>query len=137
MKNNYKGYLLKFGDYQLPNSFINKYPSTPNQRLEKKAWRDNTEYLNRVTSPNFKSTLKPEIRRLSLDETALFESIKAHGLLNADQRKYQVTYWNRETLDYATGEFYIPDIEYNLDHIADEETGELYYEAFTLEMIQY
>jgi hypothetical protein len=137
MKNNYKGYLLKFGDYQLPNSFINKYPSTPNQRLEKKAWRDNTEYLNRVTSTNFKSTLKPEIRRLSLDETALFESIKAHGLLNADQRKYQVTYWNRETLDYATGEFYVSDIEYNVDHIADEEAGELYYEAFTLEMIQY
>lgn len=135
--NNYKGYLLKFGDYQLPNSFLNKYPSTPNQRIEKKAFRDNTEYLNRVTSPNFKSTLKPEIRSLSLDETILFESIKSKGLLSLDERKYLVTYWNRETLDYATGEFYIPDIEYNISHIACEETGELYYESFTLEMIQY
>lgn len=135
--NNYKGYLLKFGDYQLPNSFLNKYPSTPNQRIEKKAFRDNTEYLNRVTSPNFKSVVKPEIRSLSLDETILFESIKAHGLLNADQRKYRVTYWNRETLDYSIAEFYIPDIEYNINHIACEETGELYYDAFTLEMIQY
>ena len=69
-----------------------------------------------------------------MDETAFFESIKAHGLLDYEQRKYQVTYWNRETLDYATGEFYVPDIEYNLSH---EETGELYYDAFTLEMIQY
>lgn len=137
MANNYKGYLIKFGDHQLPNSFLNKYVSTPNQRIEKKAFRDNTEYLNRVTSPNFKTTIKPEIRSLSLDETILFESIKANGLLDYDQRKYMVTYWNRETLDYATGEFYVPDTEYNIDHIACEETGELYYDAFTLEMIQY
>lgn len=137
MKNNYKGYLIKFGDYQLPNSFIDEYPSTPNQRIEKKAWRDNTEYLNRVTSPNFKTTLKPKIRAMSLDDSILFETIKKNGLLDYAQRKYQVTYWNRETLDYATGEFYVPDIEYVLKHIANEETGEMYYEAFTLEMIQY
>lgn len=137
MQNNYRGYLLKFGDCQLPNSFINKYTSTPNQRIEKKAFRDNTEYLNRVTSPNFKTTIKPEIRALSLNETILFELIKSNGLLDSDQRKYMVTYWNRETLDYATAEFYIPDIEYTMDHIASEENGELYYQSFTLEMIQY
>lgn len=137
MKNNYKGYLIAFGDYQLPNSFIDEYPSTPNQRIEKKAFRDNTEYLQRVTSPNFKTVLKPKIRTMSLDESILFETIKNHGLLDRNQRKYQVTYWNRETLNYASGEFYVPDIEYVLKHIANEETGEMTYEAFTLEMIQY
>lgn len=137
MRNDYKGYLIKFGDYALPNSFINEYPSTPNQRIEKKAWRDNTEYLNRVTSPNFKSTIKPVIRGMSQDEFDLFISIKAHGLLNAEQRKYQVTFWNMETMTYTTGEFYVPDTEYKLKHIADNDTGELYYDPFTLEMIQY
>lgn len=137
MRSDYKGYLIKFGDYVLPNSFINEYPSTPNQRIEKKAWRDNTEYLNRVTSPNFKTTLNPKIRSMSQDEFDLFISIKAHGLLNAVERKYQVTYWNTETMTYATGEFYVPDLEFVMKHIADNETGEMYYNGFALEMIQY
>lgn len=137
MKNNYKGYLLKFGDYQLPNSFISEYPSVPSQRIEKKAWRDNAEDLHRVTSPNFKTTLTPVIRAMSLDESILFEEIKKQGLLDHIERKYHVTYWNREMLDYDSGEFYVPDIEYVLKHIADEETGEMYYESFVLEMVQY
>lgn len=137
MRSDYKGYLIKFGDYQLPNSFIDEYPSTPNQRIEKKAWRDNTEYLQRVTSPNFKTTLKPKIRAMCQDEFDLFISIKAHGLLNAEQRKYQVTYWNTETMNYSTGEFYVPDTEFVMKHIADNETGEMYYDGFTFEMIQY
>lgn len=137
MRSDYNGYLIKFGDYALPNSFINEYPSTPNQRIEKKAWRDNNEYLNRVTSTNFKSTLKPKIRSMSQDEFDLFISIMAHGLLNAVERKYQIEYWNTETMTYTTGEFYVPDLEFVIKHIADNETGEMYYEEFTLEMIQY
>lgn len=137
MRSDYNGYLIKFGDYALPNSFINEYPSTPNQRIEKKAWRDNNEYLNRVTSTNYKSTLKPKIRSMSQDEFDLFISIMAHGLLNAVERKYQVKYWNTETMTYTTGEFYVPDLEFVIKHIADNETGEMYYEEFSLEMIQY
>lgn len=137
MRSDYNGYLIKFGDYALPNSFINEYPSTPNQQIKKKAWRDNNEYLNRVTSTNFKSTLKPKIRSMSQDEFDLFISIMAHGLLNAVERKYQIEYWNTETMTYTTGEFYVPDLEFVIKHIADNETGEMYYEEFTLEMIQY
>lgn len=137
MQKDYKGYLVAFGSYQLPNSFLTRYVSTPNQRIEKKAWRDNTEYLQRVTSPNYKTTLNLEIRPLSQAEKDLFESIKANGLLDITQRKYSVEYWNLETGLYTSAEFYIPDTEYAINHIADNNTGEMYYEAFTLEMIQY
>lgn len=137
MRSDYQGYLIKFGDYQLPNSFITEYAIVPNQRIEKKAWRNNTEYLQRVTSPNFKTTIKPVVRKMNQDEFDLFISIKAHGLLNVDQRKYNVTYWNTETMTYATGEFYVPDIENKITHIADNDTGEMYYDGFTWEMIQY
>ena len=136
-KSDYNGYLLKFGSTQLPNSFINEYVSTPNQRTEKKAWRDNNEALQRVTSPNFKTTLKVAIRAMSLGERDRLDSIKASGLTNATERKYQVTYWNLETSDYASGYFYIPDTEYSIQHIADNDHGEMYYKAFTLEMIEY
>ena len=137
MQKDYKGYLVAFGSYQLPNSFLTRYVSTPNQRIEKKAWRDNTEYLQRVTSPNYKTTLNLEIRPLSQAEKDLFESIKVNGLLDITQRKYSVEYWNLETGLYTSAEFYIPDTEYAINHIADNNTGEMYYEAFTLEMIQY
>lgn len=137
MQKDYNGYLVAFGTYQLPNSFLVRYVSTPNQRIEKKAWRDNTEYLQRVTSKNYKTTLKLEIRPLTQGEKDLFESIKSNGLLNLDQRKYSAKYWNLETGLYSEGEFYVPDIEYAINHISDNESGEMHYEAFTLEMIQY
>ena len=98
MQKDYNGYLVAFGTYQLPNSFLVRYVSTPNQRIE---------------------------------------SIKSNGLLNLDQRKYSVKYWNLETGLYSEGEFYVPDIEYAISHISDNESGEMQYEAFTLEMIQY
>ena len=138
MYSDYRGYLVRFGTYQqLPNSFLAGYASTPNQRLEKKAWRDNKEYLQRVTSPNFKTTLELEIRPLSQREKELFESIKKAGLLELEQRKFAISYWNLETGEYASGEFYVPDTKYRIGHIADEATGELYYDPFTLELIQY
>ena len=58
MQQDYKGYLVKFGSMALPNAFLTRYVSTPDQRTEKKAWRDNNNDLQRVTSPNFKTTLK-------------------------------------------------------------------------------
>ncbi len=137
MKSDYRGYLVKFGGTQMPNSFFNAYKSTPNQRTEMEAWRDNTNYLQRVTSPNFKTTLNLSVRSLTAEERDLFEAIKSNGLLDRDQRKYQVEYWNLEELCYTSGEFYIPDTEYEIPHISDNEAGEMFYAEFTLEMIQY
>lgn len=92
MQADYKGYLVMFGNTQLPNSFLTRYRSTPDQRIEKKAWRDNNESLQRVTSPNFKTTLNLELRPLSQREKDLFNSIKANGLQDATQKKYRVIY---------------------------------------------
>ena len=50
MQQDYKGYLVKFGSMALPNAFLTRYVSTPDQRTEKKAWRDNNNDLQRVTS---------------------------------------------------------------------------------------
>ena len=131
MQKDYRGYLVMFGNTQLPNSFLTRYRSTPDQRIEKKA------SLQRVTSPNFKTTLNLELRPLSQREKDLFNSIKSNGLQDATQKKYRVTYWNLDTCVYGTGSFYIPDTEFAIDHIADNDIGEMYYEKVTIEMIQY
>ncbi len=129
------GWLAKFGDTQLPNSFVKRYISTPNQRIELSAERDGNVYLHRETSPNYKSTVKLEIMPLKESEMVLFKSILDNGLINERERKRSMTYWNTETHSYASGEFYCPDTEYAIAFI--DQDNEPHYESFTLEFIQY
>ena len=62
----FKGWLIKFGNTVLPNKYLEKYKSTPNQRLELDASRDATALLHRQTSPNYKTSLTVPIRKLYL-----------------------------------------------------------------------
>ena len=137
MQSDYRGYLVKFGDNPLPNKFLKEYTSTPDRRIEKKAWRDNNQDLQRVTSPNYKSTVNLVIMPLTQSEKDLFVSIISDGLVDETERKYKVTFWNLETAQYSDGFFYIPDTEYKIKHISDNETGAMFYDSFTLELIQY
>ena len=43
----FKGWLIKFGNTVLPNKYLEKYKSTPNQRLELDASRDATTVRHR------------------------------------------------------------------------------------------
>lgn len=130
----FKGWLVRFGDMQLPNSFLKRYISTPNQRVEISAERDGNVYLHRETSPNYKSTVKLEVMPLSESQKVLFQSIINNGVTNARERKVKIYYWNIETHKYDDGEFYMPDIEYTISHI--DENGPQY-DSFTVELIQY
>ena len=60
----FKGWLIKFGNTVLPNKYLEKYKSTPNQRLELDASRDATALLHRQPSPNYKPSLTVPIRKL-------------------------------------------------------------------------
>ena len=64
------GWLIKFGDVVLPNSFLlaDGWESTPNQRVEIDAYRDANILLHRETSPNFKTKLTLNIREMNLEE---------------------------------------------------------------------
>lgn len=54
---NYNGYLLKFGNNIMPNKYITAFSSTPNQRLETSAERDQNGTLQRATLPNYKTKI--------------------------------------------------------------------------------
>lgn len=134
MSNNYNGYLLKFGGTILPNAYILEYSSTPNQRLESDAERDNNGNLQRSTLPNNKTHITFSTHILHLDEKIIFQSIINSAMSNSAQRKCQVTYWNDETNNYNTGYFYIPDIEYQ---VADAEANTIRYNPISIELIEY
>lgn len=133
----FQGWLIKFGDTVLPNSYIEKYDETPNQRLELDSYRDSaTILLRRTTSPYFKSKMEIPIRKLYYGEKIVLKAIVDSGMINPVERKVRITYWNSEIMDYASGEFYIPDIKYTISHV-DQNRLNMVYEPFSITLIEY
>lgn len=137
----FSGWLIKFGDVVLPNSFIlaDGWESVPNQRVEIDAYRDANVLLHRETSENFKTSLKLTIRSLALDEMTAFKSVIGLATLDINsrkQRKLMVTYWNDEELDYKTATMYMPDVTYTI-HTVSEDRRDIEYNSFMVELIEY
>ena len=125
---NYNGYLLKFGHNIMPNKYISAFSSTPNQRLETSAERDQIGTLQRATLPNYKTKISFSTHILHLNEKIDFQSIINLSMTNKLQRKCRVTYWNDETNSY------IPDIEYT---VMNAEKNDITYQPITVELIEY
>ena len=137
----FNGWLIKFGDVVLPNSFIlvDGWESTPNQRVELDAYRDANVLLHRETSENFKTSLTLTIRSLNLEEMTAFKNVVGLATLdviNKRQRRVIVTYWNDEELDYKTAIMYMTDTTYSI-HTVSESRKDIEYNSFTLELIEY
>lgn len=137
----FNGWLIKFGDVVLPNSFIlaDGWESTPNQRVELDAYRDANVLLHRETSENFKTSLTLNIRSMDLAEMTAFKNVIGIATLEITskrERKLMVTYWNDEELEYKTAVMYMPDVTYNI-HTVDEVTNDIEYNTFTIELIEY
>lgn len=137
----FNGWLIKFGNVVLPNSFIlaDGWQSVPNQRLELDAYRDLNALLHRETSENFKTSLTLNIRSLTLEEMTAFKNVIGLATLDITskkERRLMVTYWNDEELDYKTATMYMPDVTYNI-HTVNEDSKNIEYNSFTIELIEY
>lgn len=137
----FSGWLIKFGDVVLPNSFIlaDGWESTPNQRVEIDAYRDANVLLHRETSENFKTSITLNIRAMNLEEMTAFKAVIGLATLdinNKKQRRLMVTYWNDEELEYKTATMYMPDVTYSI-HTVDEVDRDIEYNGFTIELIEY
>ena len=133
MPNNYQGFLIKFGSYGvIPLNYIMEYSSTPCQRMESDAQRDQNGNLHRATLPNTKTSIKFTTHILDLTEKITLQNLMNYS--NSVQRKVQVTFWNDEINDYSTSWFYIPDIEFT---VMDASTNDIKYNPITVELIEY
>ncbi|MEE1218591.1 MAG: DUF6711 family protein [Ruminococcus sp.] len=134
MANNYKGYLLKFGENVLPNNYFVEYSSTPNQRLDSDAERDNSGNLHRTTLPNGKTSILFSTHILHLEDKINLQKIINYSIVNDAQRKCFIEYWDDEKNNYNSGYFYIPDIEYK---IMDASNTDIIYSPISIELIEY
>lgn len=134
----WQGFLLKFGDVEVPLSYIKMDDGNeqiPNQREEIKAERDDyTRELTRVTADGMITRQSFVFRPMNIKQLRALKNVMKSGLVNAKQRRYNVTYWNDENLRYEKGDFYIPDITYSR-RTADE--NDLIYNEFTMTLIGY
>ena len=132
------GYLLKFGNVEVPLSYLkldSGNEQTPNQREEVSANRDDyTRELHRVTADGQITKMSYVFRPLNITQMRALRTVMANGLVDAKQRKYNVTYWNDESLRYETGAFYIPDITY---HKGIVDSSGIIYKEFTMTLIGY
>lgn len=134
----FEGWLIKFGARKLPLKFIaqDDYTSTPNQRTEIEAYRDLNNLLHRDTSQNVKTKIEFNTPPLWLEEKIELQNVISSGLVNKNQRKYNVTYWNDEENIYKTGVFYMPDVDFKVIRV-DEETNNILYNKMRFALIEY
>lgn len=139
----WEGYFFKLTrtNVEFDKHFIqwDSYLSTPNQREEIKAYRDeNTRDLHRVTAPGMKSKIEfTTLPFLSYTQKCAIQDF-FRSSCTADEwkeRKVQLTYWNDEDNTYYTAYFYIPDIQFKIHHL--DENGYPVYNSLDIHLIEY
>ena len=117
----FSGYLLKAGGTEIPMKFIkyDGYTITPNQRMESEAKRSVTGVLHRTTVEHTASKIEFNTPNLTNAEMEQLMSIfrGAWGESGTLERKLTLQYYDMETNDYKTGEFYMPDIKFQIMQI--------------------
>ena len=139
MEHSFEGWLLKFGSQVFPMQYLSfdNCDSTPDQRTEIDSYRDADNLLHRETSPNHKTKLEYNtLDDLTLEDKIVIQQVMKAGLLDAVQRKDRVTYWNDESNEYETGDFYVPDITFRQKRV-DRAKKTIIYGSIRIAMIEY
>lgn len=128
METNYKGYLLRVNGVRVDQKFFCDYKSTPNKQTDLNPWTDNVGVTHRNVLPHKRSTVTFTTPPIYLED-----KIELQGLF-PDRTKVLLEYWNDETNDYAEGEFYVPDVSYE---IMMPFPRTIQYRPITIELIEY
>lgn len=137
---NWKGYFIKATKTGtiFPMEYIqwDTYSTTPNQREELKAYRDeNSRDLIRVTAAGKKTVFSFKTRNnLHLIDRETIQNFFNAGESNIEQRRISLEYWDDENLTYATGDFYRPNTPFNIRKVTK---NDIIYKEMTLEFIEY
>lgn len=143
MSSPFRGYMFKatVTGETFPNKFIvfRTWKSTPNQREELKAYRDdNSRDLTRVTADGEKSVfsfkVRPGLHLADKIELQSFFRRAEEGVIGRKQRKIRLEFWNDELNDYDTGDFYIPNTDFPIIRITDDD---IIYDELELKFIEY
>ena len=138
----FNGKILEFaigGDYiEFPIKYIKfeSYKVTPDQRMESEAGRATTGRLHRTTMEHMPSKIDMTTVPLTNNDVNIINTMLNNAFTDAAQRKLTLRYYKPSTDEYCTGEFYIPDIDYDISRI-DLINNVVYYKPTRLAFIEY
>ena len=137
----YSGYLIKVGGSNgtsLPMKYIKVegYEVTSNQRMETDAKRDVTGVLHRNTVAHTATKIEFETPNMTNSDMDAMMTLFRNAWTNTTERKLTLEYYDTETNTYKTGNFYMPDIKYPIDHI-DNDHYIIFYKETRVAFIEY
>ena len=134
----FNGYLLKIGQTVFPLSFVFKesYDITPNRRQDIDPFRDANGKMNRNVVPHMVTTISIKTKPMWNNEMAQLMSLIKNNYLSEKEKKVSLTYYCPDLDDYQVGEFYIPDVDFNIN-LVDTERNRILYNSTTIEFIEY
>jgi hypothetical protein len=138
---NWQGYLFKAvaSNTIFPMKYIQAetWKSTPNQREDVKAWRDdNTRELFRVTADGEMSVFSFTTRdNLRLAEKMAIQKFFTDNEIEGEskQRNIVLEFWNEESNSYTQGVFYRPNMDFEIKYVSPTD---IVYKAFKFDLIQ-
>ena len=134
----FNGSLLKSGDDEFPLTHIYKesYKVTPNRRQDLDPYRDANGKLHRNTLSHTATTITFETKPMWNNQFETVMSWLRSHYSNSSEKKIPLTYYSPDTNSYKTGNFYVPDVEMNMD-LVDTVNHKIFYLSTTLEFIEY
>lgn len=87
---------------EFPHHLIVKdnYQSTPLQRIDLKAYRDNNVELHRVVSPNYKTKIEFSTIEMTQYQLQEIQNFLAGTRISYKERKVALEYWDDDLLQY-------------------------------------
>ena len=116
----FNGSLIALSGDNFPLTYVFKesYKITPDARLDLDPFRSTEGYLMRNVLAHTASKVTFQVKPMWNEQHAeMWSFIRAH-YTNELERKVELTYWQPETDDYKTGEFYIPDFSPQMDLVS-------------------
>lgn len=132
----FNGYLIKVGSYD---TFFNSYITSASYKVAKKvidvdSYRDANGVLHRNAMEHLSYTIEFETKPLDNTRAETLMSAFRSNFIIPIERKLSLTFYVPEDNTYVTTDCYMPDIEFNIDHI---EGNVIKYKAFTIKFIGY
>lgn len=135
----FEGWLLKFGSREFPMECIAEdgYSCTPNQRQEVEAWQDNRGNLHRDTASHYRTKIEiTTMDELTREDIQNIQSVMNSSVVNKQERKCKITYWNDEDGAYKDATVYIPDTQFKIKRV-DRKKKIIYYSSIRIALIEY
>jgi len=134
----FNGSLLSLGGSNFPLKYVFKesYKVTPNRRQDLDPKRVESGKLKRNTLEHTVTTIQFQTKPMWNDEFDSLMSFIRSKYTNSLEKKLNITYFSPDTGGYKSGEFYMPDVEINIDMV-DTSKKKILYLSTTLEFIEY